>query len=41
MPVDRDVGAHRCQPFGERPAEPAARAGHQRDLAIEYTSAVM
>jgi hypothetical protein len=39
--VDRDVGAHRCQPFGECPAQPAARAGHQRDLAVEYPRAMV
>ena len=31
----RDIGAHRCQPFGEGAAEPAARAGYQRDLALQ------
>ena len=32
--VDRDIGAEAREPFGERPAEPAARAGDQRNLAL-------
>ena len=32
--VDRDVGAQAGEPFGERAAEPAARAGDQRNLAL-------
>ena len=33
--VDRDIGAEAGEPFGKGPAEPAARAGDQCDLALQ------
>jgi hypothetical protein len=33
--VNGDVGAEACQPLGERPAKPAARARYQRNLALQ------
>ena len=39
--VNGDVGAEACQPLGERPAKPAARAGYQRHLALQRPGGVV
>ena len=38
--VNGDIGAEACQPLGERPAKPAARAGDQRNLALQRPGGV-
>jgi hypothetical protein len=39
--VDGDIGAKACEPLGECPAKPAARAGDQCDLALQRTCGVV
>jgi hypothetical protein len=38
--VDGDIGAEACQPFGKGPAQAAARAGDQRNLALQRPGGV-
>ena len=39
--VDGDIGAEARQPFGERPAKPAACAGDQRNLALQRPGGII
>jgi hypothetical protein len=39
--VNGDIGPQARQPFGERPAKPAARAGDQRNLALQRPGGVI
>ena len=39
--VNGDIGAQAREPFGERPAKPAAGAGDQRNLALQRPGGVV
>jgi hypothetical protein len=39
--VDGDIGTEAREPLGECPAKPAARAGNQRNLALQRTCGVV